>query len=150
MVLSRDNQKTFHTILYGGTGALETLILRKRGNDQKQGTVKSYFLYDCRRGQIRKTGNTIQGDMTATHHVTWHIPVTELEQHGLEYLSALDQFIQVGDGKPEEEGWQWQPEGDTSITTKLFGDHFCVECHRRDSPDPRPAPPGAPNNAGCC
>ena len=148
MPLSRENQREMHLILYGGTGSLETIILRKRDDDQRQGTVRSLELFDVRHSKITKTGNTLQGDMTAIHHTTWHIPIVELERVGVAYLSALDKIIQVGDGNPIEAGYEWQPEGDTQITVQLFGDHLCVQCHRRDSPGLRPPAPGA--DGSCC
>lgn len=129
MPLNRNNTRTFHRTLYAGQ--LEMIRLLKRNDNQKQGTVTPYILFDCRRSIILKTGETIQGDMNSNHACTWHIPIIELERVGVHYLNPLDRIVQL---EGTETGWVWQPEATTLITTKLFGNHFCIDCLRTDPP----------------
>lgn len=125
MPMNKKNTRTFHRLLY--VGMLETVTLLKRDDNQRQGTVTSYTLHQCRQGQITKTGQTIQGDMISDHRVTWHIPAIEMDRIGVAYLNPLDRIV---DGQ----GRHWQPESTTSITIKLFQNHFCVDCLRVDPP----------------
>ena len=119
-MITRDNQRTFHRTLYG-PGILETVTLLKRGNDQKQGTVTSYTLYDCRWSMIHKTGNTIQVNMLVWDKRTLHIPIIEMERIGVTFFNPLDRFV-------DAEGRYWQPEATTELTVKLLQQHWCVDC----------------------
>lgn len=130
MPMSRDNQRYYYRI-YGGTGALERIKVYKREDDQTQGTVTAHVLYNCRRSMNVKTGETIQGEMAADHTTTWHIPRTELERVGINYINSLDRIEQL-DGR--EKGRRWQPESDTSITEKLWALEVHVDCKRCDPP----------------
>ena len=123
MPLNRANQRHFHRTLYAGQ--LESIRLLKRDDDQRQGTVTPYILYEARRSAIKKSGQTLDGDMNVTHTTTWHIPRVELERVGINYLNPLDQIEQLDE---PERGNFWQPEATTEIDVKLFGDHVCVDC----------------------
>lgn len=120
--INRSTNRSFHRRLYGGTGVLRTLTLLKRGDDQQSGQVRSVKLFNCRRGQVTKSGEPIQGDIAAGTAVTWHIPQAELDRAGVRYLSALDRLVDARDGHT------WMPEADTNIITKLDGAHVCVDC----------------------
>jgi hypothetical protein len=121
MPLRRGNTRTFHRTLFGGI--LETITLMKRGDDQQQGTVVSYVLFQCRRGLITKTGETLAGDMVSSHRTIWHIPRIELDRIGISYLNPLDQIV-------DSQGRTWQPESTTEIVDKLFENHLDVQCLR--------------------
>ena len=60
MPLNRTNQRFFHRFLYAGQ--LESVRLLKRGDDQRQGEITAYTLHECRRSQIHKAGQTLDGD----------------------------------------------------------------------------------------
>lgn len=122
MPLNRYNTRTFHRTLYGG-GILETVTLLKRNDDLQQGTVRALKLFECRWGQITRTGETIAGDITSDHRRTIHIPVTELKRVGVAYINAADRFV-------DQDGRTWQPESPTVITVKLLENHVCVDCLR--------------------
>lgn len=124
--MNRFNTRTFHRHLFAGM--LETIRLLKRGDDQLQGVVTAFVLFECWRGQIFKTGQTIQRDMVSDHATRWHIPRTELDRVGIAYLNPLDLIV---DGK----GRYWQPESTTFITIKLFENHVDVDCLRIDPPE---------------
>ena len=106
---------------------MQTVTLLKRGDDQQQGIITNYTLFGCRRGQITKTGQTLQGDMVSNHQTTWHIPQSELDHVGVTYLNVLDRIL-------DPDGNYWQPESDTTLTQKLFKNHYCVECYLRNPP----------------
>ena len=125
MPLRKNNTGTFHRTLYGGQ--LEKITLLKRGDDQRQGTVTSLVIYQCRRSRIHKTSEPIQADMTASHRTTWHIPRVELTRVGVNYLNSLDRIV---DG----ENRYWQPEATTMISVNLFENHYDVDCVRVDPP----------------
>lgn len=132
MPLNRINQRSFHRRLYAGM--LESIKILKRGPNQQGGTITTYILHECRRSQIRRTGEIRDGEQTMDHTTTWHIPVTELDRVGLTYLAAADRIVQLGTLNPIEVNWTWEPESDTTITTKLWGIHFCIDCKRTDPP----------------
>ena len=127
MVLGKNSTRTFHRGLYCGKGMLEKITILKRNDDQQQGTVRSIVLFQCRRSQIFKTGEPLQGDMSAGHQTVWHIPRIELDRVGIDHLNALDRII-------DPQGRTWQPEATTMITQKLFDNHVCISCLRVDPP----------------
>lgn len=129
MPLRRNNTRRFTRKTYAGI--TEKVRIHKRNDDQQQGTVTTYILFRVRRSQIEKTGETIQGDMVSDHTTVWHIPRTELERVGINYLNPLDRIEQlVG----REAGSWWQPEATTIIDVKMFGNEICLACLRVDSP----------------
>jgi hypothetical protein len=85
------------------------------------------FVSNCRRGQIVKTGQTLQGDMTSDHRAPWHIPRSELDRVGVQWLNPLDRII-------DPDGNTWQPEGSTTMTEKLFKNYYVVDCYLRNPP----------------
>lgn len=125
MPLNRDNLRTFHTGLYGTL--LESVVLYKRGDDQRQGTVTTYRLWDVRWSKTYKSGEPLQGDMSSSHRRQLHIPRVELDRIGVEYINAIDTF-------KDEQGRFWRPESYQTIVIKLAECHLCVDCLRCDPP----------------
>jgi len=123
MPLRRSTTRTFHRTLYAGM--LESVRLLKRGDNQQQGTVTPYVLYQCRRSAISKTGQTLDGAQNVGNRTVWHIPRTELERVGINYLNPLDRIEQLDE---PERGYIWQPEAPETIDVKLFANHVCVAC----------------------
>lgn len=129
MVIRRDNQGTFHRTLFAGI--TQTLTLLKRNDNFAAGTVTAYRLFDCWKGTIRKYGETIggqgpDGDQSASHMVTWHIPTIELKRNDIEYLNNLDRIVE---DSPKR---YWQPEATNVIVYNLLENFFDVECLRID------------------
>ena len=124
MTLNRHNTRTFHRRLY--SGQLQSITLLKRNDDQQQGIVTSFILYQCRRSSLHKTGESIQGDMSAGDSTYWHIPRTELDRVGINYLNPLDRIV---DPTPKT-GGIWMPQANTHIDVKLFGTHITILCTR--------------------
>lgn len=122
MPLNKNNTTTFHRTLYAGM--LQQITILKRGDDQRQGEVVKYVLFECRRSVISKTGEPIAGEMTSSHRVTWHIPTIELQRVGINYLNSADRIID------DEEGCTYQPESTTSILLKTFSNHQNIDCLR--------------------
>jgi hypothetical protein len=132
MPMSPANQRTFHRHLFAGWN-IPKITLLKRGIDQQQGTVTSYELFECRRGQINKTGEPIQDDMSSRHTCIWHLPRIELDRIGIKDINAADRIVEVEVITPFETHI-WQPESTTSIDTKLGNVHVDVSCLRVDPP----------------
>lgn len=130
-LITINNCRNFYTKLYGGVGCLETITLLIRQDDQKEGQVRSAKVFNCRHSAIIKTGEPIQGDMTADHRVLWHIPQSELDRIGCQYINALHRIV-------DKLGRYWEPESTTPITMKLMEQHVCIQCLRVD-----PLIPGA-------
>lgn len=120
-------KSTTRTIAYRRVfgGNTETITLYKRGDDQQQGTVVTYKLFNCRRSLVTKSGETIQGDMSSQHRTVWHIPRSELDRVGIAYLNPIDLIR-------EKNGDIWQPESTTVITVKLFDNEIDLSCLRLD------------------
>lgn len=125
MPLNKKNQRGFHRTLYAGQ--LQKITLLKRGDDLQQGTVTAHVLFNCRRRMISKTGQTIAGDISSAHSVTWVIPRQELDRVGVNYLNATDRIVDP------VEGGTWQPESTTGLLIKLFGNIVNVDCLRTDA-----------------
>lgn len=126
MPLNESNSKSTNRTVYGGN--THTVFLYKRGNDQKQGTVVQIRLFRCRRSMMTRTGEPLQDEMTSNHRTVWHIPGSELKRVGVHFLSSADRIFW-----PKKGEW-WQPESDTIITAKLFGNEIDVDCLRCDPP----------------
>lgn len=133
MPLNISDFRTFYKRLYGGVGVLETVTLLKRDDDQLEGVVTAYRIFNARRSLIYKSGQAIFQDMTSAHRVRWHIPYPEIERVGIHYLNVLDRIV-------DPQGRYWQPESNTTITSKLQDNHFCLECLRVD---PTPSIPSS-------
>jgi hypothetical protein len=125
------NRRTTTTTAYRTVyaGITQSIFLLKRGNDQFQGQVVQYKLFNCRISRQNKTGETVQRDMTVSHRAIWHIPKKELLRFGIHYLNALDRIVQI---QGDEAGFTWQPEGTTDIEVKLFGNEVDLHCLRVD------------------
>lgn len=125
MGLRRRNTHVYHRRLYAGQ--LESIKLYKRGNDQQEGTVTVYVLFQCRRGQIQKQGQPIQGDLAVTHTTQWLIPRVELRRVGVNYLNVLDRIV-------DKYNLWWQPESSQNITMAIFDNYTVLDCVRIDPP----------------
>ena len=138
MVLRKYNVLTANRYLYGAIAKPVTLL--KRNDDQQQGTVRAVQLWDCRRGRIVKTGQTLQGDMSSDHRADWHIPAVQLINAGVNWLNALDRFVEkYDDGMIPLNPWRfWQAESDTNIDVRLFETWIVVSCLRVDPNPPVP------------
>lgn len=134
MPLNAANTRVFHRTLYAGQ--LQTITLLKRNDDQQEGTVTSYLLFDCRRSSISKTGEPIQAGMTSEHRTTWQIPRIELDRQGITHIMPADRFVDMD--SPDGFLRYWQPESTTEIRDKLFQNQVFVDCLRID-PDPNMA-----------
>lgn len=118
MPLNRRTTRTFHRRLYATE--LESVTLLKRKDDQKQGTVTSHKLFQCRWSRTIKTGEPLAGEMLSSHAAQLHIPRIELDRIKVHYINPIDRFI-------DRKGRTWQPESTTTITEKLFSNHVCVD-----------------------
>jgi len=125
MPLRPETVRTFHRTLYAGWN--QTIILLKRGDDMQGVVVTPYTLFDCRPGQITKTGEPIQNQMLSDHRLPWHIPRIELDRVGVHYINPLDRIV-------DKYGRYWQPESTTEIIGKLSMQHVCVFCLMTDPP----------------
>lgn len=130
MALRKNNSRTFHRRLYGGI--LQKITLLKRLDDQKEGTVKAYTLYQCRRKKIAKHGEAIQGEMSSDMRTTWVIPRTELQRVGIQYINALDRIVDYD--SPQNLPRFWQPESGENILVQLFENVINLDCQRVDPP----------------
>jgi hypothetical protein len=134
MPLKRRNQHVFQRRLYAGQ--LEKVILLKRLDDQNEGSVTAYTLYQCRRGNITKSGEAIYKDTGAFTYLQWLIPCTELRRVGVNYLNVLDRIV-------DQFGMFWEPESPETITLAIF-DNFYVIPARRVDPFPNEILVGIP------
>lgn len=121
MPLNQRNTATLHRTLYGGI--LEKITLLVRNDDQQEGVVTSYTLYQCRKSPITHTGEPIQADMASGDRVTWYIPACELRRVGIPHVNAVTRIV---DGQ----GRVWQPESPNIISVELFENFLKVECVR--------------------
>lgn len=124
MAITRRNHRGFHRSLYAGV--LQPVTLLKRDDNQAQGTVRAVRLFEARRRQISKTGQTIGADFNSDQRTTWVFALSELLRNGVEYITQLDRIV---DGI---EGGTWMPESRTNIQVKLQGLIISVECLRTD------------------
>lgn len=138
MVLRKYNTNTSYRYLYGREQKGITLL--KRDDDQLQGTVTALQVWNCRRGDITKTGQTLQGDMASSHRCTWYLPSEALLRAGVHYINPLDRIVEkTDDGGVEINPWRyWQPESSTRIEVKLYENFVVVECLRVDPTPPVP------------
>jgi hypothetical protein len=123
--LNRNNTRTFHRALYAGLGMLQAVTLLKRDDNQRQGTVTEYKLFQCRWTRITRLGQTIEGDIQSDNRRTLHIPRIEMDRIGISYFNPLDRFV-------DEKGRTWQPESPSTITIQLFENWTKIDCTRVD------------------
>lgn len=123
MVLRRANSQSFHKILYGGQ--TETCTLLKRNNDQQEGTVTAFVLFEVRRGSETKSGEPIQNDMPVTHTCTWLVPNVQLRRLGINYINVLDRIV-------DKYNQWWQPEAGQDIILSQFDNYSIISCVRVD------------------
>lgn len=110
-------------------GVLQRVTLLKRDDDQRQGTVTAYTLFQCCRSRITRTGEPIAGDETVDTRCTWHIPACELRRVGVNHLNATDRIVDEVNGTGT-----WQPEATTNITEKMFQQYLDLECLKTNPP----------------
>ena len=92
-----------------------TITLLKRSNDQAQGTVTSYQLYQCRRRpSMFHTGEPIEFHTGSADYAEFMIPKRELEAVG---LTSLD--LNAGDRIRDVDGYLWQIEANDVIRIRL-------------------------------
>ncbi len=136
MGLTAHNTHVFHRPLFGGQ--LVSVIILKREDDQKEGTVRSIRVFQCRRSALYRTGEPIQGEMGVDHRTVWHIPKVEMKRVGINYFNPVDRIVEDRDqfNQPlHPSAWHWwQPEAPTMITTKLFNNMVNIDCLRIDPP----------------
>lgn len=123
MPLNRRTTRVFHRVLYATQ--LEKVTCLKRNDDQAQGTVTSYVLYQCRFSKIHKHGQAIQGEMASDHTRWLHIPDIQMKRVGINYFNVLDRFV-------DKEGRTWQPESGDMIRSQLFENQLCILCRMVD------------------
>lgn len=123
MPLNQSNCRTFTRKLFAGQ--LRTITLLKRDDDQREGVVTSYVLYECRRSLITKSGEPLAGDMSVDYRTVWHIPRRELDRVGVNYINVLDRIVD------NVEKITWQPEAQEEISNKLFSNEIDIQCVRR-------------------
>lgn len=123
MPLKRINSPSISRKIYAGQ--MEKVTLLKRKDDQQEGQVVAYTLFECRRGNISKTGEPIQLDMTVSHSVQWVIPAQQLLKISVNYLNVLDRII-------DKYGMWWQPESNQTITLSQFDQEYIIDCVRID------------------
>jgi hypothetical protein len=126
MPLNKRNTKYFFRGLYAGE--LQTVTLLKRGDDQQEGTVTAFKLFNCRRGQVQRSGEAISSEMFSDQRTTWHIPRTELDRVGVRYLNALDRIV-------DEHNRYWEPESQSTIQVKLWENWVTFDAVRIDPPN---------------
>lgn len=125
MPLNRRNSSVFHRTLYAGQ--LEKITLLKRGDDQQEGQVVAYSLFQCRRGNLSKHGEAIQGEMACFHSAQWLLPNVELRRIGVNYINVLDRII-------DQFNMWWQPESGQTISLSQFDNFYIVDTIRVDPP----------------
>lgn len=133
MVLRKSNTRHFYRVLYGGE--LKSILILKRDDDQREGVVRAVKIFNCRRGQIHKTGEQIVGDMTSNHTTEWQIPVAELNRAGIAYLNSLDTIVEsTDDARNPITPRYWRTESTTMIDVRLFENWVTFHCLRIDAP----------------
>lgn len=121
MPINKENTRFFHRTLYGTI--LQTITLLKRNDDQQEGTVTPYTIYEVRPGKLNKTGQAIDLDMSAGDRQWWHIPMAELERVGITHINVLDRIV-------DKFGRVWEPEASTEVRYQLIENHCCISCRR--------------------
>ena len=86
-------QKTWSLYRKSFSGVYEKVSLKKRNDNQQQGTVRNVTIFRARHGNQVKTKNTIQGDMSADHRTTWFLPRLELKRAGVSYINPTDRIV---------------------------------------------------------
>lgn len=126
MLIDRTNCTQIHLTLYG-PNILEPVTIYIRGDDQAEGTLTKYTIYNARRAVATKRGQAIFGEMSSDYHTTWHFSRYDLNLNGIKYINVLTMIVDSSNR------W-WQPESPDGITQKVDGGHVCVECVRIDPP----------------
>ncbi len=130
-LITKRTSRGFHRTLFAPM--LQKITLLKRGNDQRQGTVVSYTLYQVWQSRMSASGETLQGEMDSDHATVWHIPRTQLDRIGVKFLNNLDRIVARGITTGILR--TWQPEGDSPIEVKLFETHVDLPCLLANPPN---------------
>lgn len=120
MPLNKRNVRSFHKFLYASQ--LETVTILKRNPDMNASVVTPYVLFNCRWSRLTKKGQQLDNEDTSNYQRTLHIPRAELDRVGVNYINALDRFVDL-------EGRYWEAESQSAIVVKLFQQHICVPCY---------------------
>lgn len=123
MPMRRINSHVFHRRLY--SGQLQKITILKRNDDQAEGTVTRYELYQCRRGNLNKYGEAINLDVPAFETTQWLIPCVELRRVGINYLNVIDRIV-------DQFNMWWQPESGDPIDLNIFDQYYSILARRID------------------
>jgi hypothetical protein len=118
MPLTPKTTRHFYRTLY--SGEMQKIRFLKRGDNQQAGTVTAYILFNCRAGDIIRTGEIIDGNMSSGDRTYWVIPVQELKRVGLSYVSPADRIEDLKTGRV------WEPEAPQNIDLKTFDNYFKI------------------------
>lgn len=121
-MLTKDNQGRMHEKLYAGW-LQGPVTLIHRNDDLQQGTTTSYTLFNVWAKRIHHNGEPIQGSMGVGDTRGWLIPVAELNRVGVNYINALDVFV-------DDQGRHWQPESPDMITLQLGENYYDIGTKR--------------------
>ena len=83
------------------------------------------FVSNCRWSRTIKSGEPIAGEMQSKHYRQLHIPRKEMDRIGVHYFVAADRFV-------DKDNRIWMPEASSTITMKLFQNHYCLDCSLLD------------------
>jgi len=120
MPLRKNNTRRFSKVLWAGIA--EKVVLFKRKDGQKQGTITAYTIFGCLWGpSITKDGQTLGGEMETNHKRTLYIPQYQLTKVGVPYITAGDYF-------EDKEGRRWTPLAPETLDANLFENFWIVDC----------------------
>lgn len=120
-ILNREHLRSFHRKLYAGFN--QTVKLHKRRHNQGGGYEYVATLFNCRWSRIFGAKEPQDDDITAAQSRTLHVPRSELDLAGVDYVEFGDKF-------EDEDGRFWMSEATTTITNKLTEEHLDVPCLR--------------------
>lgn len=121
-------QKYFYRNLYAGW--YQNIKLLKRGNDQQEGIVTTYVLFQCLGEGVFHTGEAIQKSMAHADRRRWIIPASELKRVGVDHrsINALDRIV-------DSNNRYWTPQSYETINIALGADYVHIDCVRVDPPN---------------
>lgn len=118
MPLNKRTTRVFYKWLY--RTEMITITLLKRNDDQQQGTVAAYKLFNCRFSDLHKKGQAILGEMSSVFYSRLYIPDRELARVNIQYLNVLDRII-------DTKNRTWQPESGELIDDKTFENMWGID-----------------------
>jgi hypothetical protein len=120
--MSTASERNFYVRLYAGFNQSKTTLLH-RNDDQLEGTVTAYTLYNQWAKRILHTGQPSQGSMGVGDSRGWLIARAELDRVGVNYINAGDVLV-------DETGRKWLIESGDNITIQLNGDYLDISTKR--------------------